>query len=200
MNQDCRLIMEALQTKQQRREQDNAPHGYPQGITAIQNTLINELKKRGFELTKIHHVDKERDKYPTVFMHRKAGAMHSVAEISGMGEINGEHYKDYLKNLGTEVIDYLRGMDRDDIRDEDAEDVSKNAFHYDPAHALMQAAVQINDILQGAYNDEATAEHIEQMALKILGPQSEYRDYNEFNAALKGVTALLNRYIAVPMN
>jgi len=75
---------------------ENEPHGYPQGITAIQNTLINELKKRGFQLTKISHEDKERDKYPTVFMSRKSNFMHSVAEISGMGEINGEHYKAYL--------------------------------------------------------------------------------------------------------
>jgi hypothetical protein len=75
---------------------ENEPHGYPQGITAIQNTLINELKKRGFQLTKISHEDKERDKYPTVFMSRKSNFMHSVVEISGMGEINGEHYKAYL--------------------------------------------------------------------------------------------------------
>lgn len=76
----------------------------------------------------------------------------------------------------------------------------ESPFHYDPAHGLMQAANQINDILQGAYNDEATPEHIEQMALKILGPQSEYRDYHEFNKALQGVMALLNRYVIVPMN
>ena len=78
---------------------ENEPHGYPQGMTAIQNLLLNELKKRGFELTKISHADKERDKYPTVFMMRSRGPMHNVVEIDGMGSINGEHYEDYMANL-----------------------------------------------------------------------------------------------------
>jgi len=80
-------------------ENAEEPHGYPQGMTAIQNLLLNELKKRGFELTKISHEDKERDKYPTVFMHKKDGPMHKVAEICGMGTINGEPYKEYMMNL-----------------------------------------------------------------------------------------------------
>jgi hypothetical protein len=78
---------------------EHVPHGYPGGVTAIQNLLINQLKKHGFALTKIVHADKERDAYPTVFMHKKQGAMHTVAEIDGMGYINGEPYKDYLASL-----------------------------------------------------------------------------------------------------
>ena len=61
--------------------------------------MINQLKNYGFKLTKIHHADKDRDAYPTVFMMRSEGPMHSVAEIDGMGAINGEPYADYLKNL-----------------------------------------------------------------------------------------------------
>lgn len=83
---------------------------------------------------------------------------------------------------------------------EEAENMSKSAFHYDPMHGLMQAANQINDILQSSYNDEARPEHIEQMALKIAGPQAEYADYHEFNKALQGVMALLNRYVVTGMN
>jgi len=78
---------------------EHAPHGYPQGITAIQNLLINQLKKHGFTLTKISHEDPDRDAYPTVFMKRSAGAMHKMAEIDGMGTINGEPYADYLNDL-----------------------------------------------------------------------------------------------------
>ena len=78
---------------------ENVPHGYPQGITAIQNTLINQLKKHGFKLTKIHHADKDRDAYPTVYMMRSVGPMHSVAEIDGMGQINDEPYAQYLHDL-----------------------------------------------------------------------------------------------------
>lgn len=77
---------------------ENEPHGYPQGMTAIQNLIINELKKRGFQLNKVSHANIETEGYPTVFMHKKSGPMHSVAEVSGMGEINGEPYRDYLAN------------------------------------------------------------------------------------------------------
>jgi hypothetical protein len=82
---------------------ENEPHGYPQGMTAIQNTVLNELKKRGFVLTKISHIDKERDKYPTVFMVRSQGPMHKVAEIDGMGMINGDHFKHYIDYLDSYV-------------------------------------------------------------------------------------------------
>ena len=78
---------------------EHEPHGYPQGITAIQNTLINQLKKHGFTLTKISHADKDRDAYPTVFMMRSRGPMHNVVEIGGMGSINGEPYQEYLTDL-----------------------------------------------------------------------------------------------------
>jgi hypothetical protein len=84
---------------------ENAPHGYPGGVTAIQNVLINQLKKHGFTLTKILHADKERDKYPTVFMMRSRGPMHNVVEIGGMGEINGEPYQDYLNGLKHDAED-----------------------------------------------------------------------------------------------
>jgi hypothetical protein len=83
---------------------ENEPHGYPQGMTAIQNLVLNTLKKIGFELTKISHEDKERDKYPTVFMVRKQGPIgtYNVVDIDGMGYINGEPYKKYLANLKDE--------------------------------------------------------------------------------------------------
>ena len=86
-------------SKAKSEDAENEPHGYPQGMTAIQNLVLNQLKKHGFELTKISHADKERDAYPTVFMMQSQGAMHHVAEIDGMGSINGEPYKDYLANL-----------------------------------------------------------------------------------------------------
>lgn len=74
------------------------------------------------------------------------------------------------------------------------------AFQHNPMVKLAQAANQINDILKSSYDDEASPEHIEEMALRILGPQSEYASVDEFNKALAGVTALLNRYIVVSMN
>ena len=98
MDNDSKLIFEAF-AKGISKDAENEPHGYPQGMTAIQNLVLNQLKKHGFELTKISHADKERDAYPTVFMMQSQGAMHHVAEIDGMGSINGEPYKEYLQAL-----------------------------------------------------------------------------------------------------
>ena len=98
---------------------ENEPHGYPQGMTAIQNLALNELKKHGFALTKISHADKERDKYPTVFMHKKDGPMHTVAEIDGMGTINGEPFKEYVAGLknGAERYNRSSGLPPEDPED-----------------------------------------------------------------------------------
>jgi hypothetical protein len=107
---------------------ENEPHGYPQGMTAIQNLVLNTLKKIGFELTKISHEDKERDKYPTVFMVRKQGPIgtYNVVDIDGMGYINGEPYKKYLANL------------KDEYGSEDAEGRSR-AQHAAIAISLQKA-------------------------------------------------------------
>ena len=136
MRKDDHLIFEAFQDKQAAREEQNSPHGYPQGITAIQNLLINELKKRGFEFTKVSHANTEQDGYPTVFMKRVQGPMHTVAEISGMGMISGEPYKEYLSSLHTpkdsedSAQDYAKDMENDytsqKMGDEDAEMPTKD--------------------------------------------------------------------------
>ena len=94
MNRDIHLIYEAF-------EQNRVPSN----LTAIQNLLINQLKKHGFELLKVGHINAEEDGYPTVFMKRVKGPMHSNAEISPMGAINDEHYEDYLANLKAESED-----------------------------------------------------------------------------------------------
>jgi len=104
MRRDDYLIFEAFKSKLQENA-ENEPHGYPQGMTAIQNVLLNQLKKLGFTLTKIHHADKDRDAYPTVFMMKSAGPMHTVAEIDGMGQINGEHYNEYMMHLKHDAED-----------------------------------------------------------------------------------------------
>jgi len=161
---------------------ENEPHGYPQGMTAIQNLLLNELKKRGFELTKISHADKERDKYPTVFMHKKVGPMHKIAEICGMGTINGEPYKEYIADLKNSA-------------DEDAE----NRLTYNPMDGLAKTAHEIRDMLHGAANDEARTEHIIKMAQIILGSDKDYNPA-EYRKMLEGLIILLNRFIVVPMN
>jgi hypothetical protein len=157
---------------------ENEPHGYPQGMTAIQNLVLNELKKKGFTLAKISHEDKERDKYPTVYMNKQSGPMHTVAEIDGMGSINGEHYKDYMANL---------------------EDGSEDAEGYNAMDHLAKAANQIRDILNANADDEAQTEHIIRMAQIILGPKSDHTDA-EYRKMLDGLIVILNRFIIVPMN
>ena len=126
MDNDSKLIFEAF-AKGIGKDAEHEPHGYPQGMTAIQNLVLNQLKKHGFELTKISHADKERDAYPTVFMMQSQGAMHHVAEIDGMGSINGEPYKDYLANLDE------KSKRASGIRPEDPEDP-----YYDTWQSIAQ--------------------------------------------------------------
>lgn len=85
-------------------------------------------------------------------------------------------------------------------KEEGAEDMSRSPFHYDPMEGLARAAHQIQDVLKSAADDEASTEHIEKMAEIILGPQSEYASYTEYNRILGGVIELLNHYVVVPMN
>jgi hypothetical protein len=148
MNRDAHMIFESFADKQKAREQLNPPHGYPQGITAVQNMLITQLQKLGFALTKISHVDKERDKYPTVFMVRSQGPMHNVVEIDGMGSINGEHYKDYMANL---------------------KDASEDAESADEKKERVQRGWQINKNRWAKWkmeNPEAAAKHAAKKAGK----------------------------------
>lgn len=84
--------------------------------------------------------------------------------------------------------------------EENAEDMSKSPFHYDPMHGLASAAHKIRDELRSAANDEARPEHIEKMAEIILGPQSEYASVDHYEKALSGVIELLNHYVVVSMN
>ena len=183
---------------------ENEPHGYPQGMTAIQNLVLNELKKHGFELTKVSHADKERDAYPTVFMKRNVGAMHTVAEIDGMGTINGEPHKEYLANLD-EKSKRASGMRPDaedpyyDTWQSIAQDHAEDAESYDAMMHLTQAANDIRDILKSHADDEARTEHIIKMAQTILGDKQDYTEA-EYRKMLDGLIVLLNRFIVVPMN
>ena len=107
---------------------ENEPHGYPGGVTAIQNLLINQLNKHGFALTKIHHADKDRDKYPTVFMHKKDGPMHKIAEIDGMGTINGEPYEEYMADLKNSADEDAESADEKKERVQRGWDMNKKRW------------------------------------------------------------------------
>lgn len=198
MRQDDHLIFEALQTKQATREEQHPPHGYAGGITAIQNVLMNQLKKHGFTLTKISHEDKDRDAYPTVFMMRSAGAMYKVAEICGMGTINGEPYQDYLNDLKAYAQDDADVMLKNDGPGR-IQDGAEDAESYNAMTHLTQAANEIRDILISHADDEARTEHIIKMAQLILGDPTEY-DTNEYRKMLDGLIVILNRFIVVPMH
>jgi hypothetical protein len=170
------------------------------------------LKKHGFTLTKISHADKDRDKYPTVFMKKSQGAMHIGAEIDGMGYINGEPFKEYMmvrgydaKNAGDKP--YTPAGARPDPEDPAydtwqsiAQDhAGEDAESYDAMTHLTQAANEIRDILQSHADDEAQVEHIIRMAQIILGDKADYTDA-EYRKMLDGLIVILNRFIVVPMN
>lgn len=157
-------------------------------VDQLKNTSTEELIEELKDLYRIV-ADEER-----VGDYSYDSAKLDIEIIHDILKTRGLDYQKDLAPIWNEIDDEVNG------KSEEAEDMSKSPFHYDPSHGLMQAANQINDILKSSYNDEATPEHIEKMALKILGPQSEYRDYHEFNIALLGVKALLNRYVNTEMN
>jgi len=159
---------------------------FDQHVEELKNTSTEELIE---DLKELYHIIADED---------------NVGSYSyDSAKLDIEIIHDILKSRG---LDYQKDLapiwDEIDSQhnSEEAEHGVSPGFHHDPSNHLMQAANQIADILNKTHDDEATPEHIEQMALKILGPQSEYRDYNEFNLALKGVIALLNRYVVVSMN
>ena len=218
-----------MHVKQQAREQDNPPHGYPGGVTAVQNMLMTQLNKRGFVLNKISDAHAEQDGYVTVFMHKKQGPMHTMAEIDGMGMINGEPYKEYMQHLKTKSEDEETAEQRimaakmavAQAKGQIAQAKTQGQMkHYGdgltnalgkPEQAegakqsynamvhLTQAANQIRDILQTNADDEAQVEHIIRMAQIILGPKSDHTDA-EYRKMLDGLIVILNRFIIVPMN
>jgi len=205
MRKDDHLIYEAFQdnlTKTKQALGQNimriVKHGMPEE---------KDIPNIKLELTKIFTaVKKAGDKF-TPEQEQQAKGLIAQLRNAGMPE---NELRDIYRNAPTEdnenysAKDYADEMERkgigQKISGEEAEHGVSPGFHHDPSHHLMQGANQIADILNKTHDDEATPEHIEQMALKILGPQSEYKDYNEFNLALKGVIALLNRYVVVSMN
>ena len=74
-------------------------NGAMHDITAIQKVCINTLKKHGFQLNKVSNAHAEQEGGPVVYMSRKQGPMHNIVEISPMGLINGEPYKEYFAEL-----------------------------------------------------------------------------------------------------
>ena len=180
MNRDAHLIFEAMQHAQDRSVQAG---GSIEDITDIQNKSVHLLKQHGFHVNKVSNAHAEQMGGPVVYMGKKTGVMHQVAEVDPQGMINEETPEEYLANH---------------VHAEDAEGASK-PFQYNAMTHLTQAANHIRHILQTNADDEAQVEHIIRMAQIILGPKSDYTDA-EYRKMLDGLIVILNRFIIVPMN
>lgn len=124
-------------------------------------------------------------------------------EIEARGTPATEEEREWAHEIIAKIKNYRSQHPNDPPaynQEENAEDMSKSPFHYDPMHGLANAAHQIKDILKSTSNDEARPEHIEKMAEIILGPQSEYASVDHYEKALSGVIELLNHYVVVSMN
>jgi len=213
---DARVTLPAHKTEEEEKD------SFDMHVDQLKNTSTEELIEDLKDLYRIVADEKNVGDYSYDSANLDIEIIHDILKSRGMDyqkdlapiwnkiddEVNGSEenaeqrldlkcWKGYHKQ-GTKMKGGVRVNNC--VKSENAEDMSKSPFHYDPSHGLMQAANQINDILKSSYNDEATPEHIEKMALRIVGPQSEYGDYHEFNLALRGVKALLYRYVAVQMN
>ena len=152
-------------------------------ITDIQMQSMNLLKHHGFHINKVSNAHAEQMGGPVVYMGKRTGAMHQVAEVDPQGMINDESPEEYLQNH---------------VHDEDAEEGAAKPSYNAMTH-LTQAANHIRHILQTNADDEAQVEHVIRMAQIILGPKSDHTDA-EYRKMLEGLIIILNRFIVVPMN
>jgi hypothetical protein len=159
-------------------------HGAINDITDVQKVCIDALKDHGFHVNKVSNAHAEQQGGPVVYMGKRTGAMHQVAEIDPQGMINDEMLEDYLKNH---------------VHDEDAEEGASKPFQYNAMTHLTQAANHIRHILKDNADDEAQVEHIIRMAQIILGDKADYSE-SEYRKMLDGLIVILNRFIIVPMN
>ena len=159
------------------------PGGAINDITDIQNKSVHLLKTHGFHVNKVSNAHAEQMGGPVVYMGKKTGAMHQVAEVDPQGMINDESPEEYLQNH---------------VHDEDAEEGAAKPSYNAMTH-LTQAANHIRHILQTNADDEAQVEHVIRMAQIILGPKSDHTDA-EYRKMLDGLIVILNRFIIVPMN
>ena len=158
------------------------PGGAIDDVTDVQNKSVHLLKKHGFHVNKVSNAHAEQMGGPVVYMGKRTGAMHQVAEVDPQGMINEETPEEYLQNH---------------VHAEDAEGAAKTP--YNAMTHLTQAANHIRHILQTNADDEAQVEHIIRMAQIILGPKSDHTDA-EYRKMLDGLIVILNRFIIVPMN
>ena len=179
MTCDSQLIWEAMQNAQDRSVQAG---GSIEDITDVQNKSVHLLKQHGFHVNKVSNAHAEQMGGPVVYMGKKTGAMHQVAEVDPQGMINEETPEEYVNNH---------------VHAEDAEGAVKQP--YNAMTHLTQAANHIRHILQTHADDEAQVEHIIRMAQIILGPKSDHTDA-EYRKMLDGLIVILNRFIIVPMN
>jgi len=157
--------------------------GSIEDITDIQKQSMDLLKQHGFHVNKVSNAHAEQMGGPVVYMGKKTGAMHQVAEVDPQGMINEETPEEYVVNH---------------VHAEDAEGASK-PLQYNAMTHLTQAANHIRHILQTNADDEAQVEHIIRMAQIILGDKKDYSE-SEYRKMLDGLIVILNRFIIVPMN
>lgn len=179
MNRDAQLIFEAMQNAPDRSVQAG---GSIEDITDAQKQSMDLLKLHGFQINKVSNAHAEQQGGPVVYMGKKTGMMHQVAEVDAQGMINEEPPEEYVKNH---------------VHAEDAEGAVKPS--YNAMTHLTQAANHIRHILKDNADDEAQVEHIIRMAQIILGDKKDYSDA-EYRKMLDGLIVLLNRFIIVPMN
>ena len=74
------------------------PGGSIEDITDAQKHSMNMLKQHGFHVNKVSNAHAEQMGGPVVYMGKKTGAMHQVAEVDPQGMINEETPEEYLAN------------------------------------------------------------------------------------------------------
>ena len=211
MSCDSQLIWEALQHAQDRSVQAG---GSIEDVTDAQKQSMNMLQQHGFHVNKVSNAHAEQMGGPMVYMGKKTGMMHQVAEVDPQGMINEETPEEYVQNhVHAEDAEgaginkkqqnkfhaKLDALVHDTFGKRKSENAEGAKQPYNAMTHLTQAANHIRHILQTNADDEAQVEHIIRMAQIILGPKSDHTDA-EYRKMLDGLIIILNRFIIVPMN
>jgi len=188
--------------------------GSIEDITDAQKQSMDLLKQHGFHVNKVSNAHAEQQGGPVVYMGKKTGVMHQVAEVDAHGMINEETPEEYVKNhVHAEDAEAAhvskRGINKfhakldtlvhDTFGKRKSENAEAAKQPYNAMTHLTQAANHIRHILRDNADDEAQVEHIIRMAQIILGDKKDYTDA-EYRKMLDGLIVILNRFIIVPMN
>ena len=144
------------------------PGGSIEDITDVQNKSVHLLKQHGFHVNKVSNAHAEQMGGPVVYMGKKTGAMHQVAEVDPQGMINEEPPEEYVQNY---------------VHDEDAENAQPADVSNEVRIKLGQACNIVKGLIELLDNTPSGQTPYNEMAMTHLANLEE--DLKELSMILQ---------------